>query len=138
MTTTSKPPDFVRAESVFTGGRNVRRYFAFYGSRKKRITKRQFDSFLAASKAGIQLDRKQGGKSKNGHATIPGAGHCWPMRVEALANHPSQNEAFRKAYKERGVNVELSRTGVPIVPDEGAYRRLRKVHGAYHRNSYNG
>lgn len=132
----NKQPDFVRVVTVFERGRNVRRYYAFYGDNPQRITKKKFDLYLAASKAGILLERKQGGKK--GAGTIPGAGHCWPLRCEALACHPSQVAGFRKAYKERGVNVEVLKSGIVVVPDEGAYRRLRKVHGAFHRNSYNG
>ncbi len=131
-----KHPDFVRVVGEFSGGKNTRCYYAFYGKKKIKITKRTFDRHMAASKSGVNLERKQG--SKKGAGETPGAGHCWPLKCEALACHPSQVEGFKSAYKKRGVNVDVRKDGMVIVPDEGAYRRLRKVHGAFHRNSFNG
>jgi hypothetical protein len=143
MATKNEQPEFVSARSVFVRGKNVTHYFAGYdgGFRLVKITKRAYERFqskLDKLSIGHMTARKLGGKSANGHGTTPGAGHCWPLKCEALACHKSQVEGFRKAYKERGVNVEVRKDGMVIVPDEGAYKRLRKVHGAFHRNSFNG
>lgn len=143
MTTKTKRPEFVSARKTYVRGREVVHYFAGYdgGYRLVRISKKRYDRLKGRVGGAFDnrlAERKQKATSANGHGTTPGAGHCWPLACEALANHPSQNEAFREAYKKHGVNVELRRDGTPICPDEGAYRRLRKVHGAFHRNSFNG
>lgn len=132
----TRKPDFVRAEPVFVRGQNVKRYFAYFGKRKVRISKSRFDHLIAMAKDGVSLDRKQGGR--RGHGTVPGAGHCWPQVNEALACHPDQVPAFNARNKKHGINVEYNPKGFAIIPDEAAYRRLRKKEGVHHRNSYNG
>lgn len=124
---------YLKVLGVSESGRPTAEYFLVTGRKRDQITRREYYE----SAPGEQMtERKQGGKK--GAGVIPGAGHCWPLKCEALACHPSQVAGFRKAYKERGVNVEVLKSGIVVVPDEGAYRRLRKVHGAFLRNSYNG
>ena len=131
----SKPKKaaYLKVLGVNESGQPTAEYFRTSGRRKVRVTSREFYDSAPDVRA---LERKQGGR--RGQGVVPGAGHCWPLKCEALACHKSQVEGFRKAYKERGVNVEVRKDGMLIVPDEGAYRRLRKVHGAFHRNSFNG
>ncbi len=130
-----KAPDFVRSESVFLNGRNVRRYHAFYGKRKVQISKKAFANYMLMSKLGIDLERRQGGK--RGEGTVPGAGHCWPLKCEALACHPTQVKALNERNKKHGINVEYDRKGFAIIPDQAAYRRLMKAEGVHQNNCYN-
>lgn len=111
-------------------------YFArFRGSKRLvRITRQQYDGFIGNESLRLSLERKQGGKK--GHGEVPGAGHCWPMKVEALACHKSQVAAFNERNKKHGINVTYDPNGFAIVPDNGAYKRLLKAEGAHHRNSY--
>ncbi len=131
-----KAPDFVRCESTFIRGKNVRRYFAYYGKRRKKITKKHFDAHILLSKLGldVSLARKLGGRK--GAGEIPGAGHCWPMKNEALACHPSQVAKFNERNKKHGINVEYTRNGTAIIPDRAAYNRLLKAEGCHLNNSY--
>lgn len=137
----SPEPEFVTARTEYVRGRNVRRYYAAYdgGHRLVRITKRRHDRAVARKrKLDLRIgERKLGGK-RGDHGVVPGAGHAWPMRCEALACHPSQVAAFNERNKRHGINVQYSRSGMAVVPDEAAYRRLRKAERAPHRNSYNG
>lgn len=134
--TRKKEPDFVRTRTEFVRGRNVRRYFAVYGSREVRITKRQFSAYYRRADTRA-LERKLGRDSKNKHAKTPGAGHCWPMHCEALAVNPRQVERINARNKKHGVNVEYHpKTGLAIIPDEAAYKRLRKLERVHHNNCY--
>ena len=133
MKTKKRKQTYLKVIGVSDSGRPTAEYFRITGRKRVQITSREY---YESNPREQMTARKQGGK--RGAGKVPGAGHCWPLRCEALACHSSQVEAFNAAYKDRGVNVEVDKKGFVHIPDEGAYRRFRKVHGAYHRNSYNG
>jgi hypothetical protein len=115
------------------------RYFGRYKGWKKlvQITREEYDRFIGNESLKVALERKQGGR--RGAGEVPGAGHCWPMKCEALAVHPRQVERMNARNKRHGINVQYEpRHGLAIIPDEGEYRKLRKLHGVHHNNSYNG
>lgn len=128
--TTSKKPDFVRKESPFVGGKNVDRYYAFYGAKKVRITKAQFERHLGRG-PNIAAPRHRGKRKitlSNGEKTEVSTG--WPMKCEALAVHPRQVERMNARNKRHGVNVSYDpKWGTAIIPDNGAYKRLQKLEG---------
>lgn len=138
---------FTRAMRDFVNGRNVIVYYAgvregtpandFKDEVLVRISKEQYDRInRAVERAKFNTQRKQGGKRGKGEA--PGAGHCWPMSCEALAVHPRQVEQMNARNKRHGINVQYEpKHGLAQIPDEGEYKKLRKLEGAHHNNSYN-
>ena len=117
-------------------GRGLEYWGRFKGSKKLRlITREQYEDFIGTETLKAALERKQGGK--RGHGEVPGAGHCWPMKCEALACHPTQVAAFNERNKNHGINVEYDRKGFAIIPDQAAYRRLMKAEKVHQNNCYN-
>lgn len=112
--------------------------FGRYKGWKKlvQITRAEYDRFIGKESMRHALERKQGGKRGNG--MVPGAGHCWPMKCEALAVHPRQVEQMNARNKRHGINVQYEpKHGLAIIPDEGEYKKLRRLHGVHHNNAYN-
>lgn len=134
--TKTKSPDFVRCVTEFVRGKNVRHYYASFSGKLRRITKAKFDRFMTPLDARLHGRRQ---KHKKGAGETPGAGHCWPLKCEALAVHPKQVAQMNERNKKHGINVRYEpKYGIAIVPDEGEYRKLRKLEGVHHNNSYNG
>lgn len=135
MKKSKKPPLYVKVSGVSVNGRPTCEYFRVTGKRRVRITYTEFYSSAPCLRS--VAHRRQGGK--RGVGEVPGAGHCWPMKCEALAVHPSQVEQMNERNKKHGVNVQYEpKHGLAVIPDEAAYRRLRKLEGVHHNNSYNG
>lgn len=74
---------------------------------------------------------------EGGVALGAGTGSGWPMLGEALAVHPKQVEQANERAKRHGINVTYCpKTGRVHIPDNGAYRKLLKLEGKHHNNSY--
>jgi hypothetical protein len=113
-------------------------YGRYKGSKKLvRITADEYDAFIGSEKIRLQAERKQGSK-RGQHGVVPGAGHCWPMKMEALAVHPDQVEQMNARNKRHGINVQYEpKYGMAIIPDEGEYKKLRKLEQVHHNNAFN-
>lgn len=109
----------------------------FKGQRKLRqITRQQYEDFIGAEIMRINAERKQGGR-RGQSGEVPGAGHCWPMKCEALAVHPRQVETMNARNKRHGINVQYEpKWGLAIIVDEGEYKKLRKLEGVHFNNAY--
>jgi hypothetical protein len=72
-----------------------------------------------------------------GVALGAGLGSGWPMVGEALAVHPKQVQEANERNKRHGVNVSYCpQTGRALIPDEGAYRKLRRLEGKHFNNAF--
>lgn len=61
----------------------------------------------------------------------------WPVVSKlSLACDPSQVEEMRARNKANGINVDYRPDGAAIIPDEAAYKRLRRYEGVRDRDSY--
>jgi hypothetical protein len=112
-------------------------YWGRYKGKRKlvRLARRQYEDFIGSETLKLALERKQGGR--RGHGVVPGAGHCWPMKNEALAVHPRQVEAMNARNKRHGINVQYEpKWGMAIIPDEGEYKKLRRLEGVHLNNAY--
>lgn len=109
----------------------------FKGKRKLRqITRQQYEDFIGDEIMRLNAERKQGGR-RGQSGEVPGAGHCWPMKCEALAVHPRQVEAINARNKRHGINVQYEpKWGLAIIPDEGEYKKLRRLEGVHFNNAY--
>ncbi len=124
-------PKFVKVLGTTPEGRQTCEYFRVDGRKMTPITSREYyDSGIEVrlvAKRGQKHDRKI---SDGGTVEVRGAGHCWPMKCEALAVHPSQVAQMNARNKRHGVNVQYCpKWGTAIIPDEGAYKKLRKLEG---------
>lgn len=137
MSRKTQVPDGVDAESRIVNDRFVWRFYALYGKRRRRITEGQYKAILRRLNRQAQVrGRALGGKRGAGEA--PGAGHCWPMKCEALAVHPDQVEQMNERNRRHGVNVQYEpKHGLAIIPDAAAYKRLRRLERCHFNNSYN-
>lgn len=64
---------------------------------------------------------------------------CWPMLSDALAVHPSQAQAATDRNRKHGVPVSYDpKDGRAIIPDAGAYKKLRRLEGVHFNNSFYG
>ncbi len=116
-------------------GRPTCEYFRVTGKKRVAVTSREYYDSVPGDR--VTARRGQKVKSKNGHGETPGAGHCWPLKCEALAVHPDQVQEFNDRNKAHGVNVTYDpKTGIAIVPDAAAYKRLRRVSGFHFNNAY--
>lgn len=143
-TTTSKKRPLVYVEKrTVEDGRGPQyaglEYWGRFKGRKKlvRITRQQYDDFIGKETLRLSLERKQGGR-RGQNGVVPGAGHCWPMKCEALAVHPRQVEAMNARNKRHGINVQYEpKWGMAIIPDEREYKKLRRLEGVHHNNAFN-
>jgi hypothetical protein len=139
---------FVRERAETHRGREVRRYYGCTreGTAAKdyrdevlvRITKRQYEAHrhrVWLRERGQAHERKL--KSDGSKVAVKGAGHCWPLKSEAVAVHPSQVAEMNEYNRSHGVNVTYDpKWGTAIIPDRGAYKKFQKLHKIHERNSY--
>ena len=135
-------PDSVDAVSKIVNDRFVWTFYAIYGKRRRKINEEEYNKFLKQLPAKDINIAAPGHRGKrviqlsNGEKTEVSTG--WPMKSEALAVHPSQVAQMNARNKKHGVNVQYCpKWGTAIIPDSGAYKRLRKLENARHNNSYN-
>lgn len=60
----------------------------------------------------------------------------WPLVGTALACHPDQVGEMNERNKRLGVNVEYRPDGRPVIPDAGAFKRLRKAEGVVDKDGF--
>lgn len=148
-TKTKKVFLFVREHVSTHQGRLVKKYFGCTreGTAEKmfrdevlvKITKAQYEAHLTRI-AFAERGQAHGRRLKhNGEVVaVKGAGHCWPMKCDAMAVHPSQVEEMNAHNKRHGVNVQYDpKWGTAIIPTAGEYKKFRRLYGVHQRNSYN-
>lgn len=119
-------------------GKPTCEYFRVKGVRRTRITSREFySSSLCARRLARGQAHERVMKHNGERVKIKGAGHCWPLKCEAMAVHPSQVAEMTAHNKLHGVNVTYDpKWGTAIIPDRGEYKKFQKLYGVHERNSY--
>lgn len=62
----------------------------------------------------------------------------WPIHPFALGVHPSQVKTAESFYRRKGCPIHFSKKGIPEIPNESVYKKVRKASGFVQRNSYYG
>jgi len=131
-TTRKNEPTGVDAVSKIVDDKFVWTFYVLFGKRRKRVAEAEYRRVmarLADPRKNLAAPRRRGKRTvKLSDGTTTQVSTGWPLKSEALAVHPSQVAEMNERNRRNGVNVEYCpKWGTAIIPDEGAYKRLRRL-----------
>lgn len=63
------------------------------------------------------------------HGSIGIPAKCWPMICESLGMHPDQVSVAKRNFADKGVQVDFTADGDPIIESRSQARKICKIYG---------